>query len=42
MISDSGARAARSLIGAGILLVGLIVMMVGQLAIGNREPGGTP
>lgn len=42
MVSDSGARASRTLIGAAILVVGLIVMMVGQLAIGDRERGGTP
>ncbi|MFE4968948.1 hypothetical protein [Streptomyces sp. NPDC056660] len=42
MISDSGARPLGTLIGAAILLAGLIVMMVGQLAGGNRKGGGTP
>ncbi|MEU5594790.1 hypothetical protein [Streptomyces sp. NPDC020298] len=41
-ISDSGARPSGTLIGAAILLAGLIVMMVGQLAGGNRNDGGTP
>ncbi|WAZ26734.1 hypothetical protein STRCI_008362 [Streptomyces cinnabarinus] len=40
MISDSDARPSGTLIGAAILLAGLIVMMVGQLAGGNRKGGG--
>ncbi|MER6036859.1 hypothetical protein ABT133_23590 [Streptomyces sp. NPDC001835] len=35
------ARPSGTLIGAAILLAGLIVMMVGQLAGGNRKGGGT-
>ncbi|KUL68779.1 MULTISPECIES: hypothetical protein [unclassified Streptomyces] len=42
MISDSGARPSGTLIGAAILLAGLIIMMVGQLAGGGRKGGGTP
>ncbi|MHA5054291.1 hypothetical protein [Streptomyces sp. SD15] len=42
MISDSEVRPLGTLIGAAILLAGLIVMMVSQLAGGNRKGGGTP
>ncbi|MEU1849349.1 hypothetical protein ABZ499_08720 [Streptomyces sp. NPDC019990] len=42
MISDSGARSSGTLIGAAILLAGLIVMMMGQLTGGSRKGGGTP
>ncbi|MGW1762202.1 hypothetical protein [Streptomyces mirabilis] len=42
MISDSDVRPLGTLIGAAILLAGLIVMMVSQLAGGNRKGGGTP
>ncbi|WP_328436804.1 hypothetical protein OHA71_05985 [Streptomyces sp. NBC_00444] len=42
LISDSGARPTGTLTGGAILLAGLIVMMVGQLAGGNRKRGGTP
>ncbi|MEU7428085.1 hypothetical protein [Streptomyces sp. NPDC040750] len=42
MISDSGARPFGTVIGAAILVAGLIVMMVGQLVGGNRKGGGTP
>ncbi|MFG2368195.1 hypothetical protein ACGFY3_42315 [Streptomyces mirabilis] len=42
MISDSDVRPLGTLIGAAILLAGLIVMMVSQLAGGNRMGGGTP
>ncbi|MFI5976254.1 hypothetical protein [Streptomyces sp. NPDC051452] len=42
MISDSGARPFGTVIGAAILLAGLVVMMVGQLVGGNRKGGGTP
>ncbi|CAM5651305.1 hypothetical protein ACIQPS_35260 [Streptomyces sp. NPDC091290] len=42
MISDSGVRPSGTLIGAAILLAGLIIMMVGQLAGGGRKGGGTP
>ncbi|MEU2784006.1 MULTISPECIES: hypothetical protein [unclassified Streptomyces] len=41
VISDSGARPSGTLIGAAILLAGLVIMMVGQLA-GGRKGGGTP
>ncbi|MGW5201630.1 hypothetical protein [Streptomyces spiralis] len=34
MISDSGARPSGTLIGAALLLAGIVVMMVGQLAGG--------
>ncbi|GGS85556.1 hypothetical protein GCM10010254_01600 [Streptomyces chromofuscus] len=39
MIGDSGARPSGTLIGAGILLAGLIVMMVGQLGGGDQKGG---
>lgn len=42
MISDSDARPSGTLIGAAILLAGLIVMMMGQLTGGRRKGGGTP
>jgi hypothetical protein len=42
MISDSDARPSGRLIGAAILLAGLIVMMMGQLTGGSRKGGGTP
>lgn len=42
MISDSGARPSGTLIGAAILVAGFIIMMVGQLAGGNRKGGGRP
>jgi hypothetical protein len=42
MISHSDARTSGTLIGAAILLVGLIVMMRGQLTGGSRKGGGTP
>jgi len=42
MISGSGARPSGTLIGAAILLAGLIVMMVGQLTGGDGKGGGTP
>ncbi|WP_324789329.1 hypothetical protein [Streptomyces sp. H51] len=41
MISDSGARTSGTLIGAAILLAGLILMMAGQLTGGNRKGGGS-
>lgn len=42
LISDSGTRATGTLIGSGLLLAGLIVMMVGQLAGRGRTSDGTP
>lgn len=42
LISDSGTRATGTLIGSGLLLAGLIVMMVGQLAGRDRTSDGTP
>lgn len=42
MISDSGARPSGTLIGAALLLAGIVVMMVGQLAGGDRKGDGTP
>ncbi|MFD0434931.1 hypothetical protein ACWEGX_11335 [Streptomyces chartreusis] len=42
LISDSGTRATGTLIGSGLLLAGLIVMMVGQLAGRGRTSNGTP
>ncbi|MFF7967900.1 hypothetical protein ACFZC3_21430 [Streptomyces sp. NPDC007903] len=42
MIGDSEVRPSGTLIGATILLGGVIVMMVSQLAGGNRKRGGTP
>ncbi len=42
LIGDSGARATGTLIGSGLLLAGLVVMMVGQLAGRDRTSGGTP
>ncbi|MEU9473931.1 hypothetical protein AB0D78_46970 [Streptomyces avermitilis] len=42
MTSDSDVRPLGTLIGAAILLAGLIVMMVSQLAGGNRKGGGAP
>lgn len=42
VISDSGTRAPGTLIGSAILLAGIIVMMVGQYAGGNRKGGGIP
>ncbi|MDQ0578489.1 hypothetical protein [Streptomyces rishiriensis] len=42
LISDSGVRPLGTLIGAVIILAGLLVMMVGQLGGGERNGGGTP
>lgn len=43
MISDSDARPLGTLIGAAMLLAGIIVMLVGQLAGGRAKgSGGTP
>ncbi|AYG78135.1 hypothetical protein DWB77_06683 [Streptomyces hundungensis] len=42
VISDSGTRPTGTLIGGVILLVGLVVMMVGQLAGGNGKGRNTP
>jgi hypothetical protein len=42
LISDSGARLAGTLIGDAMLLAGLLVMMIGQLAGGSRKAGRTP
>ncbi len=42
LISDSGTRASGTLIGSGLLLAGLMVMMVGQLAGRERRSGGAP
>ncbi|MFI9247911.1 hypothetical protein ACIGXF_36300 [Streptomyces sp. NPDC053086] len=42
LISDSDVRPSGTLIGSAVLLAGLIVMMVGQLAGGKRKPGGAP
>ncbi|MFJ9584046.1 hypothetical protein [Streptomyces acidicola] len=42
VISDSGIRAPGTLIGSVILLAGIVVMMVGQYAGGNRKSGGIP
>ncbi|MGW6139351.1 hypothetical protein ACWFRM_03405 [Streptomyces sp. NPDC055144] len=42
VISDSAARPLGTLIGSMILLAGVILMMVGQLARGNHKDGGKP
>ncbi|MDF3143041.1 MULTISPECIES: hypothetical protein [unclassified Streptomyces] len=42
VISDSGARPAGTLIGGAMLLAGIIFMMVGQFAGGDRKGDGTP
>ncbi|MGV9456583.1 hypothetical protein [Streptomyces sp. NPDC003635] len=42
MISDFGVRPFGTLMGAAMLFAGVVVMMVGQLAGGNRKGGGTP
>ncbi|WP_326592867.1 hypothetical protein [Streptomyces sp. NBC_01294] len=42
VISDAGTRHWGTLTGGAILVAGLIVMMVGQLAGGGREGSGTP
>ncbi|MFG2879384.1 hypothetical protein ACGFYU_31000 [Streptomyces sp. NPDC048337] len=42
VISDSRTRQWGAMTGAGILVAGLIVMMAGQFASGNRERSGTP
>ncbi|MFJ1969242.1 hypothetical protein ACIO93_11295 [Streptomyces sp. NPDC087903] len=42
VINDPGAQASGTLIGSAILLTGIVIMMVGQLAGGGRKRGGTP
>ncbi|MFE5402925.1 hypothetical protein ACFQ9Z_16510 [Streptomyces sp. NPDC056580] len=43
MISDSDARPLGTLIGAAVLLAGVVVMLVGQLTGGRAKgSGGTP
>ncbi|MFF8909066.1 hypothetical protein [Streptomyces olivaceoviridis] len=42
LIGDSGARPPGTLIGAVLLLAGLLVMMVGQVCGGDRRGGGRP
>ncbi|MFI1833554.1 hypothetical protein [Streptomyces olivaceoviridis] len=42
LIGDSGARPSGTLIGAVLLLAGLLVMMVGQVSGGDRRGGGRP
>lgn len=41
VIDDAGTRLFGTLTGGAILVVGLIVMLVGQLARGRRERSGT-
>jgi hypothetical protein len=42
LISDSDARPTGTLIGSAMLVAGILVMMMGQLAGGHRKGGGTP